>query len=93
VKLEEVVPKGMGRSGSRELAQVDWCITQKPEETSPLPAVLLGLDRGEIDVILLARELEAGCDGLRDRWDLNRLASVYRSDSKTGICIMNEIAT
>jgi predicted nucleic acid-binding protein len=56
---EEIVQKGLGRSGSRELAQADWYITQKPEETSPLPAELLGLDRGEIDVILLARELEA----------------------------------
>jgi uncharacterized protein len=56
---EEVVQKGQGRSGSQEVAQADWYTIQRPGETIPLPVELLGLDRGEIDVILLARELEA----------------------------------
>jgi uncharacterized protein len=36
-----------------------WLTVQKPKETIPLPAELMGLDQGEIDVILLAKEIEA----------------------------------
>lgn len=56
---EEVVRRGRGRPGARDVAQVDWLVVQEPKETIPLPAELMGLDQGEIDVILLAKEIEA----------------------------------
>jgi predicted nucleic acid-binding protein len=56
---EEVAQKGYGRPGSQEITLARWYTIQGPQESVPLPAELLGLDRGEIDVILLARELEA----------------------------------
>lgn len=56
---EEIVLQGRGRPGAREIAQADWLIVRNPETVSPLPAELLGLDQGELDVILLAQELQA----------------------------------
>lgn len=56
---EEVVQQGRGRSGSQAVAQADWLAVREPEAPSPLPAELMGLDEGELDVILLAREIEA----------------------------------
>ena len=56
---EEVVQQGRGRSGSQAVAQADWLAIHEPKVPSPLPAELMGLDKGELDVILLARELEA----------------------------------
>jgi predicted nucleic acid-binding protein len=55
----EVVNEGRGRPGSAEARQADWLEVRAPKETTPLPAELMGLDQGEIDVILLAKEVEA----------------------------------
>ena len=49
----EVVLQGRGRPGAREIAQADWLVVRTPETVSPLPPELLGLDQGELDVILL----------------------------------------
>ena len=56
---EEVVVKGQNRSGSQEIVKADWVIVKEPAESFPLPPELLGLDTGEMDVILLAREVKA----------------------------------
>jgi len=55
----EVVRMGRGRPGSSEVAQADWLIVREPKETTPLPAELMGLDSGEMDVILLSKEIGA----------------------------------
>ena len=55
----EVLLQGRGRPGSLEIGEADWLTVMEPEEATPLPAELMGLDEGEIDVILLARELKA----------------------------------
>lgn len=57
--FEEVVLKGGNRPGSQEVAKADWIIVKEPAESFPLPPELLGLDTGEMDVILLAREVKA----------------------------------
>lgn len=56
---EEVVGEGRGRPGSAEVSEAEWLTVRRPQETSPLPAEVMGLDQGEIDVILLAQEVEA----------------------------------
>jgi len=56
---QEVVQRGQGRPGAGEVAQADWLVVQEPKENIPLPAELMGLDQGEIDVILLAKEVAA----------------------------------
>lgn len=55
----EVVLQGRGRPGAKEIAQAEWLIVKKLETVSPLPPELLGLDQGELDVILLAQEVKA----------------------------------
>ncbi|SNB61829.1 DUF3368 domain-containing protein [Thermoflexus hugenholtzii] len=56
---QEVVAQGRGRPGEEEVRQADWLVVRKPEQSLPLPPALLGLDRGEVDVILLAQEVMA----------------------------------
>ncbi len=56
---QEVVAQGRGRPGEEEVRQAAWLVVRKPEQSLPLPPVLLGLDRGEVDVILLAQEVMA----------------------------------
>lgn len=56
---EEVVLEGQERPGSQEVAEADWLILKKPKASFPLPTELLGLDPGEMDVILLAQEIGA----------------------------------
>lgn len=56
---DEVVLQGRGRPGAKEIAQAEWLIVRKPATVSPLPPELLGLDQGELDVILLAQEVKA----------------------------------
>jgi len=56
---DEVVSRGRGRPGVEEVKNADWVVVKAPKEKSSLPPMLLGLDQGEVDVILLAQELEA----------------------------------
>jgi predicted nucleic acid-binding protein len=90
---EEVVRGGRGRPGAKEVAQANWLTVQKTKESIPLPAELMGLDQGEIDVILLAKEIEADwvlideklarqiakAIGLRVKGTLGVLLVAYRS--------------
>ena len=55
----EVVVRGKNRPGAAELENADWIVVKAPQEKPSLSPMLLGLDQGEMDVILLAQELEA----------------------------------
>ncbi|QQE65895.1 nucleotide-binding protein [Leptolyngbya sp. BL0902] len=56
---EEVVTQGRDRPGSSRVKRVDWLKIQQTTLTSPMPALLMGLDVGEQDVILLGQEISA----------------------------------
>jgi predicted nucleic acid-binding protein len=53
---EEVVVKGAGRSGADAVDQADWLQMMSPQAAPTIEPMLLGLDAGEMDVLLLARE-------------------------------------
>jgi predicted nucleic acid-binding protein len=55
---DEVVVKGAGRPGADAVGQADWLQVVSPQATSTIEPMLLGLDAGEMDVLLLAREQE-----------------------------------
>ncbi len=55
---EEVVLRGQGRPGAAELGQADWLQVMSPVRTVALEPMLLGLDAGELSVLLLAQEIE-----------------------------------
>ena len=63
---DEVVVQGKNRSGAAELEDAGWIVVKAPEEKPSLSPMLLGLDQGEMDVILLAQELKADLDGIQD---------------------------
>jgi predicted nucleic acid-binding protein len=56
---EEVVVQGQGRPGVKDVIFAHWLVKQSPNEQNTLPPALLGLDRGELDVILLSKETKA----------------------------------
>ncbi len=56
---EEVVLCGQGRPGGEEVRNASWILVKEPKEKCSIPPALLGLDQGEIDVILLAQEVGA----------------------------------
>ncbi len=56
---QEIVLHGQGRPGADAVAQADWIQIREPGLQATLPPILLGLDQGEMDVLLLARELQA----------------------------------
>ena len=55
---EEVVVHGQGRPGAAELAQADWLQVMPPMRSVTLEPMLLGLDAGELSVLLLAQEVQ-----------------------------------
>ena len=55
---QEVVIKGAGRPGADALAQADWIQMRSPQAVPTLEPLLLGLDVGEIQVLLLAWEIK-----------------------------------
>jgi predicted nucleic acid-binding protein len=55
----EVVVRGASRPGSMLVQQAQWLKIQLPQQSSPIPASLMGLDVGEQDVILLGQEVHA----------------------------------
>jgi len=57
--FEEVAILGEGRPGSEEVKSATWLTVSEPQDRGPLPPSLLGLHTGEMDVILLAKELDA----------------------------------
>lgn len=56
---DEVVVAGAGRPGADEVAQASWIRRQVPTAQPTIEPVLLGLDAGEFQVLLLAREVAA----------------------------------
>lgn len=50
---EEVAIQGVGQPGSAELASVTWIQVQAPSTSSTIEPLLLGLDTGELQVLLL----------------------------------------
>lgn len=56
---DEIVIKGAGRPGSDVVATAEWLYVQAPESTSSIEPMLLGLDPGELETLLLAREVQA----------------------------------
>ncbi len=56
---QEIVLHGQGRPGADAVAQANWIQIREPGLNPTLPPILLGLDQGEMDVLLLARELQA----------------------------------
>jgi len=89
---QEIVLHGQGRPGADAVAQADWIQICEPGLQATLPPILLGLDQGEMDVLLLARELQAdlvlideklgrriaGILGLRVQGTLGVLLRAYR---------------
>jgi predicted nucleic acid-binding protein len=56
---EEVVIQGQGRPGMKEVTGAYWLEKKAPNERISLSPALLGLDQGELDVILLSQEIKA----------------------------------
>lgn len=54
---EEVVIDGYGQPGAAELAQASWIQVVSPARAVTLEPMLLGLDSGELSVLLLAQEI------------------------------------
>ncbi|WP_461834793.1 hypothetical protein [Desulfothermus sp.] len=57
--FEEITIFGKGKVGSKEVKAADWLTILSPQEKEIIPSFLLGLDKGELDVILLAKEIDA----------------------------------
>lgn len=55
---EEVAIRGAGQPAAAALASADWVQVQSPEASPTLEPLLLGLDSGELQVLLLAREVQ-----------------------------------
>lgn len=54
----EVTTHGSIRPGSRQVAQATWLQIRAPASQPTIEPLLLGLDDGEMQVILLAREMQ-----------------------------------
>ena len=52
----EVIGRGLERAGAQHIIQANWLQIVSPKTTSTLEPLLLGLDQGEMDVLLLAQE-------------------------------------
>ena len=52
----EVIRQGLERPSAQLIAQAKWLQVVSPKTTSTIEPFLLGLDPGELDVLLLARE-------------------------------------
>jgi len=55
----EVAVQGRGRPGADAVAAADWLVVRAPSSTPTVEPLLLGLDAGELQVLLLGRELAA----------------------------------
>lgn len=53
----EVTGQGMDRPGAQIISQAKWLQVVSPQTAPTIEPMLLGLDRGETDVLLLAQEL------------------------------------
>ena len=53
---DEVVGQGLERPGAQGISQAQWLQVMAPTTVSTIEPLLLGLDRGELDVLLLAQD-------------------------------------
>ena len=56
---DEVTVAGSGRPGAVDVAEASWLQVRVPEVAITIEPLLLGLDEGELQVLLLAREVGA----------------------------------
>jgi predicted nucleic acid-binding protein len=56
--FDEIVSKGYGKIGSKELAECKWIKVIKATNEIALRSIMLELDRGEAEVITIAKEDE-----------------------------------
>lgn len=56
---EEVVVQGVGKPGAEALAAADWMKVMPTDTSVAIEPLLLGLDAGELEVLLLARQIKA----------------------------------
>lgn len=54
---EEVVVQGAGKSGAEALAAAEWLIVTSVDAPVSIEPLLLGLDAGELEVLLLAQQI------------------------------------
>ena len=57
--FEEVVVRGAGREGSREVQESAWITVQAPQDDLAMRALATALGSGEAAAIILAQELQA----------------------------------
>jgi predicted nucleic acid-binding protein len=63
---EEVVVQGTSRAGAAALSHADWVQVKEPARVSTIEPLLLGLDAGELQALLLACDFSLiGC------WSMN----------------------
>lgn len=55
---DEVTGQGRHRPGALQIAQTSWIQVQAPTVSGTIEPLLLGLDHGEMQVLLLAREVQ-----------------------------------
>ena len=55
---EEVAISGEGRPGAALVASAGWLVVQAPRSRPGIQSLLLGLDSGELEVLLLAQETD-----------------------------------
>jgi len=55
---EEIVVQGGGRAGAAALSNATWMQVKEPDRLLTIEPLLLGLDAGELQVLLLARDLQ-----------------------------------
>lgn len=55
---EEVVIHGAGKPGSEALASAEWLKVMSADASVSIEPILLGLDAGELEVLLLARQIK-----------------------------------
>src|SRR2546428_9298983 len=55
---DEIVVQGGGRVGAAALSNATWMQVKEPDRLLTIEPLLLGLDAGELQVLLLARDLQ-----------------------------------
>ncbi|MEE8390559.1 MAG: hypothetical protein V3S14_07150 [Anaerolineae bacterium] len=56
---DEVVARGQGRDGSREVKEASWIEVRVPQDELAVRALAAELGKGEASAIILAQELQA----------------------------------
>ena len=84
---EEVVTHGAGRPGSEAVLAAAWLHVQSPKAASSMEPLLLGLDPGELQTLLLAREVQADWVLIDERLG-RRVARAMRFETKGTVGVL-----